>query len=288
MSTEERPDRRVHDVPHGDRLDAARAVPVRHLAHGAATDRLDEVAVESPLQIVVNGEPFAVSMRTPGADRELVAGFLFSEQVIASAADIRQLTVDTTPGGRDAVRVELAAHVPWPRPSAARQVAMTAACGMCGRVSVESIDVDAPPLASSDWQVAASLVATLPARLRAAQAAFDRTGGLHASGLFDLCGTPVSHAEDVGRHNALDKVIGRALLDGLLPLSGLLLVVSGRSSFEIVQKAHLAGLPLIVAVSAPSSLAVALAAAAGITLTGFVRDGALNVYTHPSRISVQT
>jgi FdhD protein len=151
-------------------------------------------------------------------------------------------------------------------------------------VSVESIAIDAPPLAVEPWRIEAALLASFPDRLQAVQQGFARSGGLHASGVFTLDGTLVAAAEDVGRHNALDKVIGRALLADLLPLSRHVLAVSGRTSFEIVQKAHLAGLPLVAAVSAPTTMAVALAEAAGITLTGFVRQGRVTVYAHPERV----
>jgi FdhD protein len=164
-----------------------------------------------------------------------------------------------------------------------RNVAQNSSCGLCGRRTLESLDVDRPPLATQ-WRLAASAVSRFPALLRRAQHAFDETGGLHAAGLFDLDGTLQSSAEDVGRHNAVDKLLGRALLAGRLPLSRSALFVSGRSSFEIVQKAFVGGIPLVAAVSAPSSLAVDLAGRAGITLLGFVRDERLNVYTHIGRL----
>ncbi len=248
---------------------------------GAAEDR---VAVEAPLQVLVSGQPFAVIMRTPGDDEALAAGFLFSESVIAGREDIAAIASGRTGAGRDCVSVTLAPHLTAPPAEGLRRVAMNASCGLCGRVSVESIDVERPPIEAA-WRISAALVAALPGRLRDAQQTFDETGGLHASGLFDLEGVLQSCAEDVGRHNALDKVVGRALLEGALPLSRTVLVVSGRSSFEIVQKALLAGIPFVAAVSAPSSLAVDLAEAGGITLAGFVRGGGFNVYAHPERVS---
>jgi FdhD protein len=248
----------------------------------SAPDR-DLVAIEAPLQVVVNGDPFAVIMRTPGDDEALTAGFLFSEGVVSRPADIAGGGQGRTSSGRDEWRVMLAADAAGMSSQPGRRVHVNASCGMCGRVSVESIEIERPPLTPT-WQVDAAVVGALPGRLRSAQPVFDQTGGLHASGLFDLEGRLLDAAEDVGRHNALDKVVGRMFLDGRLPLENTLLVVSGRSSYEIVQKAFLAGIPLIAAVSAPSSLAVELADAAGLTLCGFVRGTRFNVYTHPERI----
>ena len=244
---------------------------------------LDLVAIESPLQVLIDGEPFAVIMRTPGDDEALVAGFLLSEGVVSDPDDIAGGKSGVTHAGRDEWRVRLSSHRTSVAPHHARRVDVNASCGMCGRVSVESIEIDRPPL-TADWHVTPDVVATLPARLRSAQPTFEETGGLHASGLFDLEGRLLAAAEDVGRHNALDKVVGRAFLARQLPLDRCLLVVSGRSSYELVQKAFLAGIPLLAAVSAPSSLAVDLAEAAGITLCGFVRGVRFNVYTHPRRI----
>jgi FdhD protein len=266
---------------------SASRVRVHRIGHPSASGHEEDlVAIESPLQIIVNGEPFAVIMRTPGDDEALVAGFLLSEGLISSAADLSALDAGATAERRDAIHVSLASGVAVPGVDDRRRVTTNASCGMCGRVSVASIEIDKPPL-RPEWVVRPSLVAELPSRLREAQGLFEITGGLHASGLFDLDGRLRLAAEDVGRHNALDKVVGRMLLDGRLPLDRMLLVVSGRTSYEIVQKAFLAGIPFVAAVSAPSSLAVELAEAAGLTLAGFVRGDRFNVYAHPERLSAE-
>lgn len=262
---------------------ASRRVPMQRLGRSTAPESThDRVAVEAPLQVIVDGEPFAVIMRTPGDDQALAAGFLFSEGVISSAADLASIACGRSAGGQDEIAVTRIGETR--ARAAARRVTTNASCGMCGRVRVESIEIDRPPLAV-EWHVDPAVIAALPERLRAAQTVFAETGGLHAAGLFDLDGTLIAHAEDVGRHNAVDRIVGRVLLEGMLPLSQSLLMVSGRVAFEIVQKALLAGIPLVAAVSAPSSLAVELAVEGGITLAGFVRDGAFNVYAHAERLA---
>jgi FdhD protein len=244
----------------------------------------DDVAVELPLEVRLNGHPFAVIMRTPGADRDLALGFLFTERVIRDVADVHRVEVDEDASLANVVLVrgrdELVADVLSRR----RQVTVNASCGMCGRDSLESLAVDAPRC-TADWAVEGSVVSSLPDVLRASQSAFARTGGLHAAGLFGLDGRLEAIAEDVGRHNAVDKLLGRMLDAGATPLARSLLVVSGRSSFEIVQKAWLGGIAFVAAVSAPSSLAIDLAGRAGMTLLGFVRDGRYNIYAHPERVS---
>jgi FdhD protein len=242
-------------------------LPARH------TDE-DRVAVEEPLELRVNGEPVAVTMRTPGHDEELALGFLVSEGISAARAappaDLSANAVEVEAPELDLRRV-------------ARNFYTTSSCGVCGKGALEAVRVEAAPVAS-DLRVTLAQVVELPERLRGAQATFTATGGLHATALFDEHGELVVAREDVGRHNAMDKVVGRALLDGLLPLARHVLCVSGRLSFELVQKAAVAGCPVLVAVGAPSSLAVELADAQGVTLCGFVRGGAANVYTHASRI----
>ena len=234
----------------------------------------DVVAVEEPLELRLGGEPVAVTMRTPGHDEELALGFALSEGLRPTAARV--------PGDLAANTVELEA------PDAdlgrlRRNFYTSSSCGVCGKGALEAIAVEAPRV-ESRLEVSAALVTDLPARLRAGQAAFAATGGLHATGLFSGQGELLCLREDVGRHNALDKVVGWAFLAGMLPLSGSILCVSGRLSFELVQKAAVAGCPVLVAVGAPSSLAVELAADRGLTLCGFVRAGSLNVYTEPWRI----
>jgi FdhD protein len=247
-------------------------VAVRRVPGG---DDEDRVAVEEPLEIRVGGSPVAVTMRTPGHDEELALGFCLSEGLRPVAAslpdDLAANTVDVDAPGFDPERLR-------------RSFYTTSSCGVCGKGALEAIAVEAPPV-ESDLRVAAGLVASLPDQLRDAQAAFRVTGGLHATALFTADGTLLHAREDVGRHNAMDKVVGRAFLDGLLPLARSVLVVSGRLSFELVQKAAVAGCPILVAVGAPSSLAVELAEAQRVTLCGFVREGRVTVYSVPERIT---
>jgi FdhD protein len=234
----------------------------------------DVVAVEEPLEIRIGGVAVAVTMRTPGHDEELALGFALSEGLQPRAARL--------PSDFSSNAVELDA--PDFDPERLRRSFYTSSsCGVCGKGALEAVAVEAPRV-ESRARVSATLVASLPERLRAAQAAFALTGGLHATGLFDARGELFCVREDVGRHNAMDKVIGRAFLDGRLPLSEQVLCVSGRLSFELVQKAAIAGCPIVVAVGAPSSLAVDLARDRGVTLAGFVREGRFNVYTGPARI----
>ena len=265
----------------------SRSVPVTTCSGTTRDQHRDLVAIEAPLEVRVNGERFAVMMRTPGADRRLALGFLFSEGVIDSRGDV--VAVDTWPddpvlGNRlNVVVSERVAHVLGEQAGERRHVAMTSACGLCGRVSIESLARDAAPLPAS-WTMDAVRIASIPAHLRAAQPVFDGTGGLHGAALFRHDGEVAASAEDVGRHNAVDKIVGTMFDDNRLPLDDFVLAVSGRASFELVQKACLAGIPMLVAVSAPSSLAIDLAEACGITLIGFARGARFNIYTHPQRI----
>ena len=256
---------------------------------GSAEPVSDRVAVEEPMEVRVNGAPFAVIMRTPGADRDLVAGFLLAEDVIRNVDEIGAIEycADANEEGRNntinvTVLQEAVTRLD-DRLADRRQVTMTSSCGLCGRLTIESLQSRVSSVAG-EWTMPASVIASLPDRLRAAQAVFESTGGLHAAGLFDRSGTLQLSAEDVGRHNAVDKIVGRTLLAGQHPLDERVLLVSGRTSFELVQKALLAGVPLIAAVSAPSSLAVDLATQAGITLCGFVRGPNFNIYSHPRRV----
>ena len=234
----------------------------------------DVVAVEEPLEIRIGGQPVAVTMRTPGHDEELALGFCLSEGLrpvtAQPPADLAANIVEVDAPGFDRERL-------------ARSFYTSSSCGVCGKGALEAVAVEAPPV-DSRLVVPASLVASLPDRLREAQAAFAATGGLHATGLFEEAGELLCLREDVGRHNAMDKVVGWAFSEGLLPLARSVLCVSGRLSFELVQKAAVAGCPVLAAVGAPSSLAIQLAADRRITLVGFVRDGRLNVYTEPWRI----
>jgi FdhD protein len=234
----------------------------------------DELAAEEPLEIRVNGVPVAVTMRTPGQDDELALGFLVTEglrpRAAAPSADFAANTIEVDADGFDLDRLK-------------RSFYTTSSCGVCGKGALEAVAVEAPRV-ESDLRLPTALVFELPDRLRAAQAAFAATGGLHATGLFDERGELLCVREDVGRHNAMDKVIGWAFREGRLPLARAVLCVSGRLSFELVQKAAVAGCPFLVAVGAPSTLAVELAGDRGITLCGFVRDGRMNVYSEPWRV----
>jgi FdhD protein len=252
---------------------ATTKVEVVRIPDGETTD---VVAVEEPLEIRIGGTPVAVTMRTPGHDEELALGFALSEGLQPDGArlpdDLAANTVELDAPGFDAARL-------------ARSFYTSSSCGVCGKGALEAVAVEAPRV-ESDLRVEAAVLATLPDRLREAQPAFAATGGIHATGLFDAEGTLLCLREDVGRHNAMDKVVGWAFRDGRLPLADAVLCVSGRLSFELVQKAAVAGCPLVVAVGAPSSLAVELAADRGVTLCGFVRGGRMNVYTEPWRVAV--
>jgi FdhD protein len=251
---------------------SAAAVDVVRLPDGR--NERDVVAVEEPLEIRIGGRPVAVTMRTPGHDEELALGFCLSEGLRPLAArlpdDLAANTVEVDADEFDPARLQ-------------RSFYTSSSCGVCGKGALEAVAVEAPRV-RSELHLPLALVAGLPERLRVEQATFAATGGLHATGLFADDGDLLCAREDVGRHNAMDKVVGWAFLAGRLPLADAVLCVSGRLSFELVQKAAVAGCPLLVAVGAPSSLAVSLAADRGITLCGFVRDGTANVYTDAWRI----
>jgi FdhD protein len=238
--------------------------------------RDDEVAVEEPLEIRVDGQPLAVTMRTPGDDEELALGFLFGEGLIDSRPRAAGPTGDFA---GNVVEVE----GPLLREIGPRRFYTSSSCGVCGKGALEEVAVHSPRIESPGPVIDRALLAALPDRLR--QPTFERTGGLHATGLFSADGELLIVREDVGRHNAMDKIIGRALLDGLLPLSDALLCVSGRLAFELVQKAAVAGAPVLVGVGAPTSLAIELAADRGVTLAGFARGGSVNVYTGDARVT---
>lgn len=253
--------------------------------------KIDSLAAEEPLEIRLDGTPLTVTMRTPGDDFDLAAGFLVSEGAVGSADDIatiRYCAGATVDGANtyNVLDVRLAPGVQAPEP---RNFYTTSSCGVCGKASLEAVRTVARWSPAGDpVDLAQSTVAGLPGRLRAAQRVFDRTGGLHAAGLFTADGEPLCVREDVGRHNAVDKLLGWALRDGRLPLRGTVLMVSGRASFELVQKAVMGGIPVLAAVSAPSSLAVELAAEEGLTLIGFLRGDSMNVYTGEERLSLGT
>ncbi|MGC4933606.1 formate dehydrogenase accessory sulfurtransferase FdhD [Gordonia sp. DT30] len=267
---------------------------VIRVRHGESDARADMLAVEEPLEIRVGGRPLVVTMRTPGHDVELAAGFLVSEGVIAGAHDIAvaRYCAGATEEGTNSYNVldvTLGAGVAAPAPSLTRHFATTSACGVCGKESIESVTtISRFGVADDPLCVDADTLLGLPERLRAGQQAFAKTGGLHAAGLFDgHTGDALVIREDVGRHNAVDKVVGWALAQDRLPLRGSILQVSGRASFELVQKAAMAGIPMLCAVSAPSSLAADLAEAQGMTLVGFVRGDSMVLYTRDDRVRLQ-
>jgi FdhD protein len=255
----------------------------------AVGPRADWLASEEPLEIRARGPAqkpvsVAVTMRTPGDDPELAVGFLFTEGLIGDRAEVAsagECTPSRTGGACNVVQVELAR--PFDGSALRRNFFATSSCGVCGKATLDQVAVRCRPVEPGPL-VGRSVLVALPAALREAQAVFDRTGGLHAAGLFDASGRLIALREDVGRHNAVDKLIGRLFLDGAVPLSGHILLVSGRTSFEILQKAAVAAVPIVCAVSAPSSLAVAVADRLGITLVGFLRGSSFNVYAHPERI----
>jgi FdhD protein len=254
------------------------------------TRRPDSLAVEEPMELRVGGRALAVTMRTPGHDVELAHGFLLTEGVITSSADVTTArwcdSVDETGANTyNVLDVALAPGVAPPDPGVERNFYTTSSCGVCGKASLDAVRLRSRFAPGADpVRVAASTLYALPDALRDAQRLFDSTGGLHAAGLFTADGTPLVVREDVGRHNAVDKVLGWALLQDRIPAAGCVLMVSGRASFELAQKSVMAGVPVLAAVSAPSSLAVELAAEAGMTLVGFLRGTTMNVYCGAERI----
>jgi FdhD protein len=266
-------------------------VEIMRVVDGLAEPARDVAAEEEPLEIRLDGASFVVIMRTPGADRELAAGFLLAERIIGRSDDLGLIRHCTDADGANAPNV-LNVMLAGDRASqlrdvlAERRVVTTnSACGVCGRKTIDDLLVALEPL-EVRWRVRSELIASLPEALRRAQPVFDATGGLHAAALFDREGRLIASAEDVGRHNAVDKVIGAQVLMEHLPLDDRLLFVSGRASYELVQKAIVAGVPLLASVSAPSSLAIDLARRGGVTLLGFVRGGTFNIYTGAERIEL--
>jgi FdhD protein len=261
---------------------------------GAGSDQPDVLALEEPLEIQVSpaSEPdrewktLAITMRTPGHDRELAAGFLRGEGLLKSRADIEAIYSCGSrygAGWQNCVRLALGARAEFDPARFERHFYMSSSCGVCGKTSLDALG-DFPALADAGWQIDEELIRALPARLREAQDVFDQTGGLHAAGLFTRDGVPMLVREDVGRHNAVDKIVGAQFLAGTIRLDDHVLVVSGRASFELVQKAIVSGVPMLVAVGAPSSLAVELAEKFGLTLIGFTKPGGFNIYTGAQRV----
>ena len=277
------------------RVSARRPVVRIDLAAGTVIKRPDALAAEEPLEIRVGPasgpkRPLAVTMRTPGTDIELALGFLLTEGIIRAAEDVRTAILcagDLEPNTYNVVDVTLADHVPPPDVDPTRNFYTTSSCGVCGKASIDAVRTKSIyPVADDDGSVAAKTLSVLPDALRAAQRTFATTGGLHAAGLFTGDGELLVVREDVGRHNAVDKVIGWALRETRLPLTGHVLLVSGRASFELTQKASMAGIPILAAVSAPSTLAVELADEVGVTVVGFLRGPTMNVYTRPERVTI--
>ncbi|MFH8337309.1 formate dehydrogenase accessory sulfurtransferase FdhD [Streptomyces sp. AM6-12] len=267
---------------------------VLRIRDGAVSTRPDTLVTEEPLEIRLNGKPLAITMRTPGDDFALAAGFLVSEGVLATASDLQNIVycAGATADGSNTYNVvdaRTAPGVPLPDFTLERNVYTSSSCGLCGKASLDAVRTTTRwPIADSPrLRVTPGLLAELPDRLREAQRVFDRTGGLHAAALFTEDGELLDVKEDVGRHNAVDKLVGRALQDGGLPLSRTVLLVSGRASFELAQKAVMAGIPVLAAVSAPSSLAVDLATETGLTLVGFLRGSSMNVYAGDDRIALE-
>ena len=263
---------------------------VLRVAPSETIRRSDTLAVEEPLEIRLNGEPYVVTMRTPGNDIDLAHGLLYGEGIISERSDIvlARYCAGSGPDGINTYNVldiTLAPLVSTPAPAARRNTVTTSACGICGTTTIDRVLRESRYAVDPQVRVAAELVLCAPMLLRQQQRTFDQTGGLHAAGLLGLDSEMRCVREDVGRHNAVDKVIGWAIREQLLPLRQMILAVSGRASFELTQKAVLAGIPVLAAVSAPSSLAAELAEEAGLTLVGFVRGETMNVYTHPERIS---
>jgi FdhD protein len=274
-----------------DTADVARDEVLEHRAlrwrSGKTSERDEKLAVEEPLEIRLAGRRFTLTMRTPGHDEELAAGFLFAEGFVNDASELGEIRrVRGRKGAPEPNAIDIVLNVPADglRSRLKRNFVMSSSCGVCGKTSIDSIRRRVAP-ASDSARVAPATLLAIPEKLRAGQRVFAATGGLHGAAIFSLDGTMLAIREDVGRHNAVDKVIGYALTNAMVPLAHHLMMVSGRLSFEIVQKAAAAGVPILAAVSAPSSLAVELAEEIGTTLVGFLRDGSFKIYTRPDRIA---
>jgi FdhD protein len=282
MSTVERPASRG----------TAGAVRVTVVENGEVRSRRDRVVTEEPFEIRVAGPgeeavSVVVTMRTPGADMELAAGFLFTEGLVGGPDEIEHIRYCGLEAGQEQDYNVVTVHLrrPFDRRSLQRNFYATSSCGVCGKASIDQVEVRCPPV-SAGPVVRRSVIESLPERLRVSQKVFDETGGLHAVGLFEPDGTLAVAREDVGRHNAMDKLVGHELLAGRVPAAGRIALLSGRASFELVQKAAVAGIPFVCAVSAPSSLALDAARRLGLTLVGFLREGRFTIYTHAERVDL--
>jgi FdhD protein len=240
----------------------------------------DDLTIEEPLELRIGRKTLAITMRTPGHDEELAAGFLVSEAIVRGPDEIARISSDRN----NRVTIDLKGGVKLKLNSTKRFGTISSSCGLCGKTSIDAIRQDFPPITSKEIRIDIETLLSLPERLRNAQTDFARTGGIHAAGIFDVNGELKGAREDIGRHNAVDKAIGRAFLDGILPLDRHILLVSGRASLEIIQKALAAGIPIIAAVSAPSTLAVSFARESNQTLIGFLRPPSFNIYAHVERV----
>ena len=256
---------------------------IRRKKDGSLEYSRDDLTIEEPLEIRIGGKPLATTMRTPGHDDELAAGFLVSEAIVHDRSAITEISAES--GNR--VIVSLHEGVKLKLNSAQRFGTISSSCGLCGKTSIDEIRQNFPAIGSANVRIDIETLLSFPEKLRKAQSDFARTGGIHAAGIFDSSGELKIIREDIGRHNAVDKVIGRTFLDGLLPLNQHLLLVSGRASFEIVQKALAAGVPIVAAVSAPSTLAVDFARGSNQTLIGFLRPPSFNIYSHIERVILE-
>jgi FdhD protein len=256
---------------------------IRRRRDGSLEYLRDDLTIEEPLEIQIGGKPLATTMRTPGHDEELAAGFLVSEGIVHDRKDIAKIAADAD----NRVIVDLAGGVKLKLNSAQRFGTISSSCGLCGKTSIDEIRQNFPAIESANVRINIETLLSLPEKLRKAQGDFARTGGIHAAGIFDSSGELKIVREDIGRHNAVDKVIGRAFLDGLLPWNRHVLLVSGRASFEIVQKALAAGVPIVAAVSAPSTLAAEFARESNQTLIGFLRPPSFNLYSHIERVILE-
>jgi FdhD protein len=252
---------------------------IRRRSDGSLEYQHDELTVEEPLEIRIGEKTVATTMRTPGHDEELAAGFLVTEAIIRATNEVEKISRQ-----ENAVAIQLRAGVKPKLNSAQRFGTISSSCGLCGKENIEAIRQNFPAIKSNDFRIEIAMLLALPDKLRANQTDFARTGGIHAAGIFDANGNALIVREDIGRHNAVDKAIGRAFLDGKLPLDRHLLLVSGRASFEIMQKALAAGIPIVASVSAPSSLAMEFARESNQTLVGFLRPPSFNIYAHVERI----
>jgi FdhD protein len=256
---------------------------IRRKKDGSLEYLRDDLTIEEPLEIRINGKALATTMRTPGHDDELATGFLVSEAIVHDRSAITEISAD----GDNRVVVSLAEGVKLKLNSVQRFGTISSSCGLCGKTSIDEIRQNFPPVGSTEIRVDIKVLLSMPGKLREKQSDFARTGGIHAAGIFDLNGTAKIVREDIGRHNAVDKAIGRAFLDKQLPLNRSILLVSGRASFEIMQKALSAGIPIVASVSAPSTLAVNFARESNQTLIGFLRPPSFNIYSHIERVILE-